>query len=146
MGDIAPVEELVETTAALVLASVTDKGGPVQHETRIVLGLEVFAGGIAEAAITAQIPALRGVTIANMTTVALAEQGTAIGWFIEMVMGLRDSMTLDLLGDGRRVLAQQRRDGGDRSSKRELSLNLAAVLKRQVLLVAGNKFTHNDAS
>ena len=65
---------------------------------------------------------------------------------IEMIVRLGDPVSLDLLGDGRWVLAQQRRDGGDRSSKRELSLNLATVLKRQVLLVAGNQFTHNDAS
>ena len=119
---------------------------PIQPGAGIVPGLEVLAGGIAEAAVTAQLSALRRVAGTNVTAAALAEQGAGIGWFIEVVMGLRDAMALDLLGDGRWVLAQQRRDGGDRSSKRELSLNLATVLKRQVLLVAGNQFTHNDAS
>ena len=81
-----------------------------------------------------------------MTAAALAEQSAGIFRFIEMVVRLRDPVALNLLDDARWVLAQQRRDDGDRSSKRELPLNLAAILKRQVLLVAGNKFTHNDAS
>lgn len=146
MSDIAPIEEFIEMTTALVPAPITDKRRSVQHGAGIVLGLEILAGGIAEAAVATQLPALRSMTRTNVTSSTLAEQRAGIGWLIELVMRLRDPVTLDLLGDGRRILAQQRRDGDDRSSKRELPLNLAAILKSQVLLVAGNKFTHNDAS
>ena len=49
------------------------------------------------------------------------------------------------LGEGRWILVQRRRDGDDRCSKGELPLNITAVLKGQVLLIAGSKFTHNIA-
>ena len=89
---------------------------------------------------------MRLVPISNVTAVALAKQSAGIVGFIEKVMRLVNPVSLDLFGDSRGILAQQRRDGDDRHSKRELPLNFAAVLKGQVLLVAGNKFTHNNAS
>ncbi len=146
MSDIASVEEFIKTTAALVLASITDEGGSVQPGAGIVPGLEVFAGGITESAVATQLSALRRMTRTNVTTVALAEQSACIVRLIERIVRLADPVSLNLLGDGRWILAKQRRDDGDRSSKHELPLNLAAGLKRQVLLVAGNQFTHNDAS
>ena len=146
MSDIAPVEEFIEATTALVLAPITHEGGSPQSGTGIVPGFEVLAGGITEAAVATQFSALGRMTGANVTALALAKQSAGIVGLIERIVRLGDPMSIELLGDGRWVLAKQRRDDGDRSSKHELPLNLTAVIKRQMLLVAGNQFTHHDAS
>lgn len=144
--DIASVKELIETTATLVLAPITHEGGYIQLGARIVLWLEVLAGGITEPAVATQFSALRRVTRTNVTPVAHAKQSAGIVWLIKRVMRLMDTMALDLFGDGRWVFAQHGRNGRQRSSNGELPLDIAAVLKCQVLLVAGNKFAHSNVS
>ena len=53
MSDIAPVEEFIEATTALILAPITHEGESIQPGAGIVPGLEVLTGGITEPAVAA---------------------------------------------------------------------------------------------
>ena len=61
------------------------------------------------------------------------------------VVPVRTSMSLNLLGDGGRVLAEESGDILERGSVVQRRLNIQTVIKREMFLIAWNIFTHSVA-